>query len=116
MKIERTPPITPRLFSRAEAEALIEAAPHHVPFSWEVFVPRLVHPVKVAIIEAMLWIGQPVSAKQLELSFDAEKYYLSLISHHAKHLSDLGVIEILGWAPVVGKGVTEKFYWWPSDP
>jgi hypothetical protein len=115
MKIERTPPITPRLITRAEAEALSESAPPHAPFCWAALVPLIVHPLKVAIIEALLWIEQPLSAKQLELSFDCEEYYLGVISHHAKQLAKVKVIAILGSAPVAGKGVTETFYWWPSD-
>lgn len=115
MKIEPTPPITPRFLTRAEAEAVGEVASEQVPFSWEALVSLLVHPAKVAIIEAMLWIGQPLSARQLELSFGCDEYYLGIITHHAKRLSELGVIEVLGWAPVAGKGVTETFYWWPSS-
>src|SRR4051812_18800722 len=32
---------------------------------WEPFLPHLVHPLKVAIVEALLWIREPLSAVQL---------------------------------------------------
>src|SRR4051812_33329334 len=31
---------------------------------WEPFLPHLVHPLKVTIVEALLWIGEPLSAVQ----------------------------------------------------
>src|SRR3954447_6710026 len=35
-------------------------------FNWESLVPHLIHPAKVAIIEAMKWIGVPVSPRELD--------------------------------------------------
>src|SRR5215218_4287063 len=49
---------------------------------WAALVPRTVHPVKVSIIEAMEWIGEPVSATELtEMFEEPEGHYLSLISY-----------------------------------
>ena len=31
-------------------------------FDWEALVPLVIHPLKVAILEALEWIGQPLSA------------------------------------------------------
>jgi hypothetical protein len=36
---------------------------------WEPFLPHLVHPLKVAIVEALLCIGEPLSAVQFGKAF-----------------------------------------------
>jgi len=54
-------------------------------FDWDALIPYAVHPRKVLIIEAMQWIGQPLSASDLEQVFDGE-IGLSAISYHLKSL------------------------------
>lgn len=53
---------------------------------WGVLIPHLVHPTKVWIIEAMLWIDQPLSASELERVFD-RTLSLSRIAYHVKSLA-----------------------------
>jgi hypothetical protein len=54
-------------------------------FDWMSLVPRVVHPLKVAIVEALLWIDQPLSASDLSKVFDRE-FSLGLVSYHLKEL------------------------------
>lgn len=61
-------------------------------FDWSVFVSRLVHPTKVTAIEAMLWIGRPLSATELEKIASANPV-LSEFSHHLNTLIDMGLME-----------------------
>lgn len=77
--------------------------------NWSALVPRTVHPVQVAIIEAMEWIGEPVSATELRDMFqEPEVHYLSLIAYHMGKLADLGAVEKVGHRPV--RGARETFY------
>lgn len=33
-----------------------------LPFDWAALVPLVVHPMRVTIIEALCWVGEPLSA------------------------------------------------------
>ncbi len=63
-----------------------------IQFDWAGLVPRFVHPLKVATIEAMLWIGEPLSASELTSVFGRE-FGLSLVSYHLNKLVEAGVFE-----------------------
>ena len=76
-------------------------------FEWATLVPLLVHPLKVAIIEALEWIELPLSAKDLDLALD-EEFGLSLVSYHMRKLADVGVIEKVEQRAV--RGALQSFY------
>jgi len=76
-------------------------------FQWDTLVPHLLHPIKVAIIEAMSWIGEPVSPRELDLIFDDE-FGVSLVSYHVGVLVDYGALEKAGQEPV--RGALKTFY------
>lgn len=83
------------------------------PFDWDWLVPLLIHPAKVAIVEALAWIGQPLSPTEMANLFsDNRDFYLSLISHHVRELAKVGALEMVKTRPV--RGATEKFYFFPS--
>lgn len=76
---------------------------------WSALVPLTVHPVQVAIIAAMEWIEEPVSATELRDMFEEpEVHYLSLVSYHMGKLVEFGVVEKTGHRPV--RGARETFY------
>jgi hypothetical protein len=83
-------------------------------FDWGALVSLLVHPAKVAIIEALRWIGEPLSATELRNLFDDGDYYLSLISYHARTLADVSVIEVKRTRRV--RGAEEKYYYFSGSP
>jgi hypothetical protein len=76
-------------------------------FEWDVLVPLVVHPLKVAIVEALLWIGQPLSAKELDCVL-GEEWGLSLVAYHLRGLADLGVVEQVRQQAV--RGALQTFY------
>lgn len=80
-------------------------------FDWSSLVPHVVHPVKVAIVEATLWIGRPLSASDLCRSFGVE-HNVSLVSYHQVQLAKLGVLERVATRPA--RGAEEKFYFFPG--
>lgn len=77
-------------------------------FAWDALVPHVVHPLKVSIVEAMQWIGQPLSASDLTKVIDDEEFGLSHVSYHMVKLAKAGVIEVVGQRQV--RGSLEKFY------
>lgn len=76
-------------------------------FQWGLLVPMMVHPLKVAIIEAMDWIDVPLSAKDLDLLLD-EEYGLPLVAYHLRKLADVGAIERVEQRAV--RGALQTFY------
>jgi hypothetical protein len=79
-------------------------------FAWQTLIPHLLHPMKVAIIEAMLWMERPLSASELTKLFgeDDSQSYLSKVSYHARGLGRLKVLEVKRTRPV--RGAVESFY------
>lgn len=77
------------------------------PLDWSALVPRLVYPTKMLIIEAIRWIGRPMSASELERVFDGA-FSLSAISYHMKTLAELDILDLDRKRRV--RGAWEKFY------
>lgn len=61
---------------------------------WSTLPEKAQHPVRVPIIEALWWIGEPLSAIALVDSFDG---LLSMweAAHHLRVLDELDVVEAL---------------------
>lgn len=78
------------------------------PFDWAALVAQTVHPVKVAIVEALRWVEQPLSATELTPMFEEAEYPLDMIVYHARGLLKLGSIEIAHSRQ--GRGACERFY------
>jgi hypothetical protein len=80
-------------------------------FDWQALVPHCIHPLKVAIVEALLWVRTPLSASELQNLF-SEKISVSLIAYHMTKLAQAGAIEKVGQRPV--RGAMQKFYFFPD--
>lgn len=76
-------------------------------FNWGFLVPHLIHPVKVAIIEAMEWVAVPVSPRELDRIF-GEEFGVSLVSYHMRTLANIGVVEKVRQQSV--RGALQTFY------
>lgn len=88
----------------------MEASPNPSPsrsFNWEALVPLLVHPVKVAMIEAMTWIDRPLSATDIDRLLQGE-FGVSLLSYHLRRLAELEIIAPARRETV--RGATQTFY------
>lgn len=57
-------------------------------FCWGELAARLLHPVQVEIIEALRWIGEPLTAAELVSVFGGEYPELRL-EHHLRRLTGL---------------------------
>jgi hypothetical protein len=80
-------------------------------FEWDALVPYLVHPLKVAIVEAVSWIDMPLSASELAKIFMSE-FELSLVSYHLTKLAAVGAVVKVGQRPV--RGALQTFYFFPG--
>ena len=114
MRAEKIPKITPRGFPGELPDSELGTPPSWdgQTVDWVELVASFIHPIKVTIIEALGWIGRPLSPSLLEEMFADEGLYLSLISYHASSLCDLGVIEIVATRP--NRGALERFYFFPG--
>lgn len=81
-----------------------------LPFEWDALVPLLIHPMRVQIIEALCWVGEPLSASDLKKLF-GERFTLQFIAYHVVKLAEVGAIEKVRERPV--RGAVEKFYFLP---
>jgi hypothetical protein len=77
------------------------------PFDWSVLVPHMVHPTKVGVVEALHYMGQPLSATDLSKMFDKE-VSLANIAYHMRRLAGDGILIKVGEREV--RGSMEKFY------
>ncbi|MEZ5078403.1 MAG: helix-turn-helix domain-containing protein [Solirubrobacterales bacterium] len=80
-------------------------------FRWDALVPQLVHPMRVAIIEALLYVERPLSATDMRKLLEG-KFSVSFIAYHFEQLREAGAITRVGTRQV--RGAQEKFYEVPS--
>lgn len=82
-----------------------------LPFDWSTLVPRLVHPMKVAIIEALAYVGQPLSATDFSKVF-GEQFDVPFISYHVVELAKAEAIVKVQELEV--RGAIKKSYFFPA--
>lgn len=76
-------------FSPADERKAVKAGAER--FVWESLAPRLIHPDKRSIIEALIRVGKPLSPRDLAQMLDAR---YELIDFHCKYMARAGVLEI----------------------
>lgn len=62
-------------------------------FAWEGLVARVLHPVDVQIIEALQWIGEPLSASDLTQLFE-KNVSRARVCHHMRRLTRLRAVQL----------------------
>lgn len=77
-------------------------------FCWASLVASSVHPVKVAVVEAMSWVHEPLSATELEQLFGDHDYNLDVVLYHLRGLARLDVIEVTDTRRA--RGAREKYF------
>lgn len=60
-------------------------------FVWESLVPRLIHPLKLEIIETLLRVSSPLSPADLAELLDSNP---EVIAYHCKYMGRDGVLEV----------------------
>jgi DNA-binding transcriptional ArsR family regulator len=105
--MNQLPPIPPKAAPSSRNGGHDDANGDEREFDWLSLVTRVVHPTKVAIIEALLWIDQPLSATDLTKVFGGE-LGLGVVAYHLRELYKAGVMSMAGDRQV--RGAREKFY------
>jgi hypothetical protein len=78
------------------------------PLDWGTLVPRTVHPIKVAALEAMQWIDEPFSAVDLDRMHD-DSPGLPTVAYHLRALAfDLSVLRLYSEETI--RGAHRKLY------
>jgi hypothetical protein len=75
--------------------------------AWQMALFASLHPARVAVIEAHLWIAEPLSAKLLSKVFDGE-LRLNNLAYHVRVLAQAGVLHSVATVP--RRGALEHFY------
>ncbi len=80
-----------------------------MPFDWPALINEYVHEMKVAIAEALEWIGQPLSAIELWYVLDlSTKTEYATVAHHARTLQKQGLTVEVAFREA--RGATEIYY------
>jgi hypothetical protein len=77
-------------------------------FQWHALVDACVHELKVAIAEALDWVGEPLSAKELWMLLNLGRHDYHIVQYHARRLEELGLTEEAGQRDV--RGAREIYY------
>jgi hypothetical protein len=90
---------------------LVGASDSHFP-GWEPFVPKLVHPIKVAVVEALLSVGKPLSAVQLvtDIRCAGMRVSESNLRYHLNHLVEIGLLKVVPGPPDTDQHPKANFY------
>lgn len=81
-------------------------------FDWPWLISRLIHPTKVAVLEALASLETPLSPSELASIFDCDDWYLSKVAYHVRKLEEDGALEEVDTRRV--RGALEHFYVIPS--
>jgi hypothetical protein len=76
-------------------------------FKWDVLVARAVHPIQVAVIEAMQWIDRPLATSELSKLFD-NAYSVSHLGYHVTALAKMEAIRATHCERV--RGTIKQYY------
>src|SRR6476646_6238522 len=111
MRIESTQAIPRPHADSAESAPRQTAQEGEISFDWGALVLQAVHPVKVAIIEALQFLQVPLSASKLQAVFKGSGYSLGVISHHVQGLVKWEALELIFFFN--DTAATEKLYYFP---
>lgn len=85
------------------------------PLDWGTLVPRSVHPIRVAALEAMQWIDEPFSAVDLDRMHDDDPPGVPAIAYHLRVLAfDLLVLRLYSEETI--RGAHRKLYFFRKRP
>jgi hypothetical protein len=95
------------------SSATLSAASDTPFLGWELYVANFVHPLKVAIVEALCWMGAPLSTVQLTklCSGGGESFREPNVRYHLHQLVKVGVLEIISSSPFDEKGEVDTFFY-----
>lgn len=100
-------------FSALSTERPPEWKEPGAPADWIALFRHLVHPGKVAVVEALDQARQPLSATEIWLRRGMKTSTSEALSHHVGSLAKLGVLQPTGQRRV--RGAIETYYYFTPD-
>lgn len=97
----------------ASGRSIDRQANEEARFVWEKLAPRLLHPSKVAFIQALLKHGQPLTLSELAESAGITK---ERARYQCKSMQKAGVLEIVSVATCADGNGDEPSYYFPKPP
>jgi len=82
-------------------------------YEWDELVPHIVHPTKVAIVEALRYLGHELSSTEMSKMFDDPTTTLSHVAYHVRSLAEKGALVQTGQRQV--RGALERFFYFPCS-
>lgn len=84
---------------------------------WDLYVASFVHPIKVAIVEILCWVGAPLSAVQLTnlCSGGGKTFREPNVRYHLHQLVKVGVLEIVSTSPYNEEGELDTFFYFATQ-
>lgn len=76
-------------------------------FRWDALVSRVLHPVQVVVIEALLYIGLPLAPSEIA-RMTGGYHNLQDVGYHVRILVELGILELIDTEPI--RGATKHYY------
>lgn len=110
MRISKTPNVTPDSTPPSCKDRRVGAGAQawDEQVIWASLVPRLVHPSKLAIVEALIEAGKPLSVEDLISLLPEGDGNEELIRYHANSMVEAGALEIS--AQGEGASAVSRFY------
>jgi hypothetical protein len=117
--IRKLPSVTPNksVLSRAAVRADLAQEDDRISFDWTSIIRWRVHSIQVFIVEALCWVGRPLSATELKALCDGTAD-LDAISFHLQQLAKLQIVEKVAKLKVrKSQGLKEEtFFVLTDDP
>jgi len=110
MRISTTSNATPRSTppSSTGSRGDADASAGDEEFIWRSLVPRLVHPARLQIVEALIDKGGPLATEELTRLVPAVDGNTDLLRYHVKAMIKAGALEVADPAQVQTEGETEE--------
>lgn len=89
-----TPESTPPTSTGSQGGADAQAGDEHL--IWRSLVPRLVHPARLQIVEALIDKGHPMTVEELAPLVPLVNGSTDLVRYHAKAMTETGALELAG--------------------
>lgn len=81
-------------------------------FVWEVLAPRLLHPSRLALIQALLKHRRPLTLGELAEAVEITK---DQVDHECRSMQEAGVLETVSTVPIAGGERDEPSYFFPKN-
>lgn len=110
MRISTTPNATPQSTPPSSAGSRGDDPAGDEQLIWRRLVPRLVHPARLQIVEALIARGEPMGAGELAPLVPLAEGNTDLVRYHVRAMAEAGALEVMGTAHSQAEPQEPAFY------